>query len=86
MAAVHRAHEHSVFSDDLIDLAGLHTWADFVDSCHQSESCSLTIFMLDEESQGIGPCQWFGLATQMLASERPGACHCESSSGLLPAN
>ena len=37
------AREHSVFSDDLIDLAGLHTWDDFVDSCHQSESCGLTI-------------------------------------------
>ena len=39
VAAVHGAREHSVFSDDLIDLAGFHTWADLVDSCHQSESC-----------------------------------------------
>ena len=52
-------------------------------SCHRPESCGLTIFMLDEERQIIGPCRWFDLATQTPASERPGAC-CESSSGLLP--
>ena len=39
-----------------------------------------------EESQGIGPCRWFDLATQTLASERPGPCRCESSSGLLPTS
>ena len=54
-------------------------------SCHRSESCGLTIFMLDEERQIIGPCRWFDLATQTPASERPGAC-CESSSGLLPTD
>ena len=34
--------------------------------------------------QGIGPSRLFGLATQTLASERLGACRCESSSGPFP--
>ena len=47
VAAVHGAREHSVFSDDLIGSAGLHTWADLVDSCHQSESCGVMFFLND---------------------------------------
>ena len=45
--------EHSVFSHDLTDLA---TWAVFVDSCHQSESCGLTMFML-QRRKGL-PRHW----------------------------
>ena len=47
----------------------------------------LTIFILDEDSQGkgIGPGRWFAAQT-MASNGRHGACHCESSPGFPPTN